>query len=67
MDEERRLAIKRQSSFHGGCPKQEIGCYFYRMAQLFAKMKDLERSINCFIDAFLIHGMEERSKAKSGG
>lgn len=65
MDEERRIAIKQKELLPtADAPKQEIGCYFYRMAQLFAKMKDLERSLNCFIEAFLIRGMEERFKGE---
>lgn len=63
MDEERRITLKKDEPFPKvDAPKEEIGCYFYKMAQLFAKVKDLEKSLNCFIDAFLIRGMEERYK-----
>ncbi len=65
MDEEQRIQVKKPDPFPGvDAPKEEIGCYFYKLAQLFADGKNLERSINCFIEAFLIRGMEERFKGE---
>ncbi len=36
----------------------QVWRHFYRLACLFARSQDLERSLNCFVDVFLIRGNE---------
>lgn len=44
--------------------KREVWKHFYRLACLFARSQDVERSLNCFIDVFLIRGDEMHSHDK---
>ncbi len=43
---------------------EQVWKHFYHLGQLFAESKDMVRSLNCFIDVFLIRGKEMQSEDK---
>nr|WP_319474756.1 hypothetical protein [uncultured Sphaerochaeta sp.] len=55
------LALKDNPADWG---TQQVWRHFYRLACLFARSKDLDRSLNCFVDVFLIRGNEMHNPDK---